>query len=238
MSESKDPERRFRDALGYTFQNRHRLLEAVTHRSFINELAQENSGPRVDNERLEYLGDAVLDLIVATELVARFPHAKEGELSTMRATMVREAALAELARKIELGPMLRVGRGEELSGGRERPSLLADAFEAIVAAIYLEAGLEGTTKVVLPLIDFTLGEQLAAIDSKTTLQNRIQAERKATPRYRVLLIDGPEHDRRFQVEVTVEEDVIGTGEGRSKKQAEQAAAAAALQALEPDSEPS
>lgn len=232
-SPSKDPERRLLDALGHEFRDRGLLLEAITHRSFVNEHGGFGKPPIRDNERLEFLGDAVLDLVVSAELMRRFEGAREGELSRMRAAIVHEAALARLARRIHLGQALRLGRGEELSGGRDRPSLLADAFEAIVAAVYLDAGLDRAEEVLLPLIDFLPGERLADTDPKTELQQRLQAVHKSAPRYRVVSEDGPEHDKRFVVEVTLEEEVLGTGTGRTKKQAEQQAAAGVLSLLGP-----
>ncbi|MBX2810902.1 MAG: ribonuclease III [Myxococcales bacterium] len=227
---SKDPEFRLMEALNYSFTRRTLYLEAITHRSFVNEVnggTEQESGTS-DNERFEFLGDAVLDLVVSTELMKRFPSAREGELSRMRASIVHEGALAQLARDIGLGAILRLGRGEQRSGGRERASLLADAFEAMVAAIYLDAGFHATTEVILPLLDFTAGERLADTDPKTELQHRCQATLKLTPRYRLVASEGPEHEKRFVVEVVVEHDVLGQGTGRSKKQAEQNAAQSVL----------
>lgn len=222
---TKDPERRLLNAVAYKFRDRHLLLEALTHRSFVNEA----EGPDTrDNERFEFLGDAVLDLVVSTELMERFPKAREGELSRMRAAIVHEAGLAALARRIHLGSALRLGRGEERSGGRERDSILSDAFEALVAAVYLDGGYERAAEVLRPLLDLEAGLRLAATDPKTELQQRYQAGRKLTPRYRLVGAEGPEHDKRFVVEVLVDEAVVGTGEGRSKKQAEQRAAANVL----------
>ena len=223
-----DPERRLLDALGHTFRDRTLLLEALTHRSYVNEVSGPEGMPLRDNERLEFLGDAVLDLVVSTELMRRFRDAREGELSRMRAAIVHEGALARLARTVELGAALRLGRGEEMSGGRDRPSLLADAFEAVVAAVYLDAGWARTLEVVVPLLSFESSERLADWDPKTELQHRIQGERRATPTYRMVSVLGPVHEQVFVAEVVVGGEVLGRGEGRSKKHAEQAAASAVL----------
>ena len=226
---SKDPEVRCLDSFRYRFSNRALFIEAITHRSYTNEVARELSAPVRDNERLEFLGDAVLDLVVSTELMRRFPDANEGKLSRMRAAIVHEGALAELARRTQLGAALRLGRGEERSGGRDRTSLLADAFEAVVGAVYLDSGFERVSDVVVPLLDFESGDRLADTDAKTELQQRFQAEHKMTPRYRLVTSEGPEHDKWFVVEVVVDGQVLGQGSGRSKKQAEQQAALSILQ---------
>lgn len=217
------------DILGHAFADRRLFVEALTHRSFLNEVnAPEGAEPIGDNERLEFLGDAVLDLVVSEALFRRFPEAREGELSRMRAAMVHEGALAALGRVIELGPALRLGRGEELSGGRDRDALLADAFEAMIAAVYLDEGAEAAVRTLAPLLDFSPGVELAARDPKTELQQRIQAARKLTPMYR----EAEDLEGGFRVEVTVEERVLGAGEGRSKKLAQQAAARAVLDRIE------
>lgn len=228
MSDSKDPYMQFVAAFGYQVSERALLLEATTHRSFVNEFGSLDVSVR-DNERLEFLGDAVLDLVVSTELMRRFPEAKEGKLSRMRAAIVHEGALAQLARNIHLGQVLRLGKGEERSGGRDRASLLADAFEAMVAAVYLDAGFQRVTEVVIPLLDFGPGERLADADAKTELQHRCQAIYRVTPRYRLVAEEGPEHDKRFVVEVLMDGEVLGQGTGRSKKQAEQHAALSILE---------
>ena len=204
---------------------------AVTHRSFVNEHPGEGLE---DNERLEFLGDAVIDLAISHRLMERFPAASEGELSKMRAAVVDEPGLAGLARSLELGPLLRLGRGEELTGGREKPSLLADAMEAVVAAVYLEGGLAA----VLGLVDRYLGEVFDRAsagtldrDYKTQLQEVAQGRFRLAPRYRVVAELGPDHAKRFDVEVELRGDVVGRATGRSKKDAEQAAARLALEAL-------
>jgi ribonuclease-3 len=216
---------------GVAFQAPLTARAAVTHRSYVNEHPGEGLE---DNERLEFLGDAVIDLAISHRLMERFPAATEGELSKMRAAVVDEPGLAGLARSLELGPLLRLGRGEELTGGREKPSLLADAMEAVVAAVYLEGGLAA----VLGLVDRYLGEVFDRAsagtldrDFKTQLQELAQSRFRLAPRYRVVAELGPDHAKRFDVEVELRGEVVGRATGRSKKDAEQAAARLALEAL-------
>jgi len=206
-------------------------LAALTHKSFVNEHRGEGL---LDNERLEFLGDAVIDLAVSHRLMERFPEAREGELSKIRAAVVDEAGLARMARELDLGALLRLGRGEELTGGRQKSSLLADAMEAVVAALYLGGGLEP----VLTLLDRFLGESFACAaagtldrDYKTQLQELAQSRLRASPRYRVIAEHGPDHSKVFEVELELKGDVIGRGAGKSKKDAEQAAAKLALEAM-------
>lgn len=238
MSEgpSKDPEVRLLNTLGHRFARRELLVTALTHPSFVNEV-KDPASPH--NERFEFLGDAVLDLVVADELMARFGEAREGALSRMRSALVHEGSLAGMARRLHLGPALRLGRGEVLSGGRDRDAVLADALEALVAAVYLDAGLERARQVVLPLLDFSSVERLAEPDPKSRLQERLQGERKQTPRYRMVAEGGAGHAPWFSVEVYLEEDdqVLGRGDGSSKRAAERAAAYAALDRLDAQESP-
>jgi len=206
-------------------------LAAITHKSFVNEHRGESLQ---DNERLEFLGDAVIDLAVSHRLMERFPEAREGELSKIRAAVVDEAGLARMARELDLGALLRLGRGEELTGGRQKSSLLADAMEAVVAALYLSGGLDP----VLSLIDRFLGEAFARAaagtldrDYKTQLQELAQNRLRASPRYRVIAEHGPDHSKVFEVELELKGAVLGRGAGRSKKDAEQAAARLGLEAM-------
>ncbi len=187
-----------------------------------------------DNERLEFLGDAVIDLAVSHRLMERFPTAREGDLSKMRAAVVDEQGLSEMARALDIGALLRLGRGEELTGGRKKASLLADAMEAIIAAVFVGGGLEP----VLLIVDRFLGEAFARAaagtldrDYKTQLQELAQSRLRATPRYRVVAEHGPDHSKTFDVETDIKGDVVGRGAGRSKKDAEQAAAKLALDTL-------
>ncbi|HEY6101132.1 MAG TPA: ribonuclease III [Anaeromyxobacter sp.] len=218
--------------LGVRFPDRVVALAALTHKSYVNEHRDEEG--LQDNERLEFLGDAVIDLAVSHRLMERFPGAREGELSKMRAAVVDEQGLAEMARALALGVLLRLGRGEELTGGRQKASLLADAMEAVVAAVYLAGGLDA----VLGLVDRFLGEAFARAsagtldrDFKTQLQELAQSRLRATPRYRVIAEHGPDHSKTFEVETDLRGEVVGRGAGRSKKDAEQAAAKLALDAL-------
>lgn len=206
-------------------------LAALTHKSFVNEHRGEGL---TDNERLEFMGDAVIDLAVSHRLMERFPQAREGELSKIRAAVVDEAGLAALARSIDLGSLLRVGRGEELTGGRQKSSLLADAMEAVIAAVYLGGGMAP----VLQLADRFLGDAFARAaagtldrDFKTQLQELAQSRLRATPRYRVVAEHGPDHSKTFEVELDIRGEVRSQGIGRSKKDAEQAAAKIAFEEL-------
>lgn len=205
------------------------LEEALTHPSFSNE---QRKGRCADNQRLEFLGDAVLGLCVTEVLMLRFPNADEGELSRMRATLVNADALSSWARAVELGAALRLGRGAQAAGERDRTNVLADAVEALMGAVYLDRGLEAARALVHaviegPLSRFTEGPSLSR-DPKSELQERVQAEGGLSPRYRIVNIDGPPHDRDFTVVVEIGEVVAGEGRGRSKKLAEQEAARAAI----------
>jgi ribonuclease-3 len=215
---------RLEAALAHRFANRALLLEALTHTSY----AHEFPGPGVaPNERLEFLGDAVLGLIASDVLYRRFPTSSEGELTNLRAALVRASTLATFARRIELGVYLRLGRGEEATGGRERELLLARASEAVVGALYQDGGMEAARGFLEPLLDaeimrVTAGERIK--DDKSLLQELAQARLGVTPTYRVVSQEGPSHDRTFVVEVVLGEQIAARGEGRSKRQAEQAAA--------------
>ena len=220
------------ERLGLRLADRETALAALTHKSYVNE--HREVARLVDNERLEFLGDAVIDLAVSHRLMERFPGAHEGELSKMRAAVVDEPGLCAMARALDLGQLLRLGRGEELTGGRQKASLLADAMEAVVAAVYLEAGLGP----VLGIVDRFLGEAFARAsagtldrDFKTQLQELAQSRFHSTPRYRVVGERGPDHSKTFEVETDLRGEVLGRGMGRSKKDAEQAAAKLALEAL-------
>lgn len=226
-----DPVDALEGRLGVLFPDRGLALAALTHKSYVNE--HRDDGLR-DNERLEFLGDAVIDLAVSHRLMDRFPGAREGDLSKMRAAVVDEQGLADMARALGLGQLLRLGRGEELTGGRSKSSLLADAMEAVVAVVYLASGLEG----VLAVVDRCLGEAFARAasgtldrDYKTQLQELAQSRVRATPRYRVVAEHGPDHSKTFEVETDLRGEVVGHGTGKSKKDAEQAAAKLALEAL-------
>lgn len=232
MLESRGYER-LEQRLGYEFHDRSLLESALTHKSFLNE----NPGiGRADNERLEFLGDAVLDLAVGHLLIERFPTLREGELSMIRAQVVNEQGLAELGGSLGLGEWLFLGRGEEQTGGRRKPSLLADCCEAVVAAVYLDGGFQAAFELVRRLFvpRFTHIEEPGSADYKTRLQERAQALRRETPRYVVISETGPDHDKTFEVTVSVGGKEYARADGKSKKEAEQRAACRALALLDAD----
>ena len=215
--------------LGYTFKNLARLQEAVTHKSYLNEYRDTGGS---DNERLEFLGDAVLDLAISEHLIDIYPSSAEGELSKMKSRIVSEPTLARVARRIQLGQFLLLGKGEERTHGREKPSLLADALEAIIAAIYIDGG--GMAAKVFILTTFAeeihaLRHSTDSLDYKTELQEYCQREYDTLPTYRVLREFGPDHQKIFEVELSVRRKRVGAGRGRSKKEAEQQAAKEALE---------
>jgi ribonuclease-3 len=216
--------------LGYTFRDRAVLETALRHASWCNE---QGKGVE-DNQRLEFLGDAVLSLTVSQRLMARFPDAHEGDLSVTRAQVVSEEGLSEVARQLGFGNWLLLGKGEEKSGGRSKPKILADAFEAIVAAVYLDGGFHAAWDLVERLLTerINTAEIKNFHDFKTRLQETVQARMKATPTYRVVQELGPDHDKRFVVAVTIGSDEWARAVGRSKKEAEQMAAAEAHFRLE------
>jgi len=218
------------ERLGIHFQSPEILREALTHTSYVNE---QPCTFTTDNERLEFLGDAVLDFLVGDELYRRYPSAREGALTSMRAAIVRTDSLARASRRIDLGAHLFLGRGEEASGGRERVATLAAGFEALLGATYLDQGVEQARRLVHDL----LGEAIQALeaqaprDAKSLLQERMQALVHCTPVYRTVSETGPDHAKEFVVEVQVGDRAVGTGVGMNKQAAEQAAAQAALDGL-------
>jgi len=217
--------------IGYRFRDLGLLEHALTHKSKAHEDA---TGGVVDNESLEFLGDAVLGFVVADLLYREFPHFQEGQKSKAKAALVSTAALAELAQRIGLGAYLLLGRGEEKTGGRQKQALLADGCEAVIAAVYLDGGVAAAR-------DFILGELRDEIehvrspdflrDFKSALQERLQADGRPLPEYEVTAERGPDHDKRFHVTVRVSGVVLADSEGRTKKEAEQLAARHALAAL-------
>ncbi|MGD9019510.1 MAG: ribonuclease III [Desulfuromonadales bacterium] len=218
-------------ALGYSFRDKALLVNAMTHKSFANEYSP---AACPDNERLEFLGDAVLDLVVSEHLMEALPTSNEGELSRIRADVVAMSSLAGLASKLGLGPSLLLGKGEFGSGGREKPGLLADALEALFGAVFVDGGYEAAKSVLLPLVVPLLRQASADAgqDYKSRLQEILQANRKELPVYRVTGTRGPDHDPVYLVEVLIGDRVYGSGEGRTKKTAEQNAAQATLQLLD------
>jgi len=210
--------------LGYTFQKQEYLRTALTHSSYANESKRSES-----SERQEFLGDAVLSIVVSDYLFHRY-RAAEGDLTRIRASLVCEKSLCAFALEIGLGQALLLGKGEEQTGGRERPSILADAFEALIAAIYLDGGLQAAKEFILPFVERALGgqQQSGFNDYKTMLQEIVQQNRGEQLSYRLAEESGPDHDKCFVVEVLLNSNVVGTGQGRSKKAAEQSAAQQAL----------
>ena len=220
-------------ALGHRFRDSSLLQRALTHSSAVADKGGEPSS--TDNEPLEYLGDAVLGMLVSDYLVGAFPHWSEGQLSRGRARLVNAASLSAAGQRLGLGRHLRLGRGEEKTGGRQKPTLLADAFEAVVAAIYLDAGLDPAREFVArALLSAALdaqGKRLACADYKSELQELLQRGGGPAAHYRVVRETGPHHQKTFWVQVTVADRVTATGAGPNKKEAEQAAAEQALEQL-------
>ena len=216
------------DTIGYKFHNPVFLEVALTHSSYANEVKHQLKY----NERQEFLGDAVLSIIVSDYLFNNYT-VPEGELTKLRAAIVCEKSLDVMANKIHLGEYLRLGRGEEMTGGRTRPSIIADAFEALIAAIYLDSGIESARALVLPFVTEMLEHEdsLSFKDYKTILQEIIQQNPEEKLVYKLVGEKGPDHDKRFVVDVMLNSNVIGKGEGRSKKNAEQMAAKEALELM-------
>ncbi len=211
----------------YKFRNSLLLAEALTHPS----LAYESQKPHFDNQRLEFLGDAVLQLIVTTELFKRFPDSPEGRLTKLRSLVVSRRALARFALAIHLGDYMLLGKGEEATGGRRRLSTLADAFEALIGAVYLDAGPEPACELVLRLFEAEIGGMTSGPEErnpKGELQEHLQSIHPQAPVYRIISETGPDHRRVFQAEVSWKNLVLSTGKGKSKKDAEARAAAEAL----------
>lgn len=219
-------------ALNVTFSNKALLQRALTHRSYLNE---NPDYPLEDNERLEFLGDAVLDFIAGEYLYHRFPEMPEGRLTNLRSALVRTETLAQFATQLNLGDYLFLGRGEEESGGRKRPAILCDAFEAFIGALYLDSGLDPVRKFVCALIDPALQPILALDtdkDAKSRLQEVAQSHYQLTPTYRTVQEEGPDHAKVFTVEAVIGGKSYGRGKGLSKQVAAQAAAQEALEVLE------
>jgi ribonuclease-3 len=220
------------ERLGHRFERLELLAAAVTHRSFANE-----RGTGENYERLEFLGDAVLGMLTAEWLYERYPEMSEGVLSKLKSQLVRTKALVVHAERLGLGDVLRLGVGEERSGGRSKDSLLEDAMEAVLGAIWLDGGVAAARALVRSCLEHAMEEREAILraDSKTRLQEAVQARGWPLPQYRVSAEDGPDHSKRFHVDCAVRGEVIGRGEGRSKKQAQQRAATEALAALDGES---
>ena len=218
-------------AIGYRFRNIQLLQNALTHSSYANERWHNSL---LSNERLEFLGDSVLGMLVAEYLYRNFPDRPEGELTRMRADMVCEQTLAAAANRIGIGEHLLLGHGEDRLGGRNRESILADAMESVIAACFLDGGLEAALKIVQKFILVEVPvTKLHNMDYKTALQELVQQKKNQVLSYALVGQSGPDHDKQFEVEVSLNGSVVGTGSGRSKKRAEQAAAKAAMEKLFP-----
>lgn len=221
--------------LGYRFRNPELLKRALTHRSFAYETAESGSPEIVGSgrhyERLEFLGDAVVDLVIGHLLMERFPNALEGELSKLRASLVNIKQLSYIAKKLGIDRWILLGKGEEATGGRNKFSILSDCYEAVCAAVYLDGGFEAVFKMIKTHFQDLLSEvnlHLVEQDYKTQLQELIQAQNKHPPRYRTVAEYGPDHSKSFEVEVLINQKPVARGIGRSKKEAEQEAARKAL----------
>jgi len=218
----------FAQRSGLAFRDLTLLRTALTHSSYLNEHAYPDLD---DNERLEYLGDAVLDFLLAEYLFNNFPQAREGKLTALRAALVRRETLAKFARSLGLGPAMLMGRGEVETGGRERPATLCAVFEALIGALYLDQGITSVAQLVLPLVEAELARaqaEVAAKDPKSHLQELAQGSLGLTPQYRTVKAEGPDHAKTFTVEVLIGAVVRGEGQGHSKQDAAQAAAMDAL----------
>lgn len=219
----------FQRRLEYRFRQQRLLIEALTHKSYLNEVG---GAEETDNERLEFLGDAVLDLVVSEYLVQAFPEAAEGELSKLRSRLVSEKTLSRVAQRIGLGDLLRLGRGETKTQGHSKPSILADALEAVFAAVYLDGGPEAAARCVKAVFSEELAScdrTLTRGDYKTDLQEFCQRKFEMLPHYRTIRETGPDHEKMFEVEILIRGERYGVGAGKSKKEAEQMAAKQALE---------
>ncbi len=219
-------------AIGYSFRNITLLQNALSHSSFANERWHDSLK---SNERLEFLGDSVLGMLVAEFLYRNFPDRPEGELTRMRADMVCEKTLAAVARTLDLGRHLMLGRGEEQGGGRNRDSILADAVESVIAACYLDGGMDAASAFIRKFILVNVPvAKLHNEDFKTVLQDLVQQKKNQVLAYKLVGESGPDHDKQFRVELTLNGEVVGVGSGSSKKRAEQAAAQSAIERLYPN----
>lgn len=215
----------FQNNLGYTFKNTELLKRALSHSSYVNE-----KGGGESNERLEFLGDSVLGFVSAEYFFNLYKHQPEGDLTRHRAAAVCEKSLCKFSKELNVGEVIRLGRGEMRTGGAQRPSILADAFEAVLAAVYLDGGIEPARKLVLRFIARN-GIDTAVRDYKTLLQEIVQKHPEETVEYSLVHESGPDHNKEFTVEVHLNSNVIGRGTGKSKKLAEQAAAREALELM-------
>jgi len=217
--------------IGYEFKNKQLIMRALSHSSYANENKKDHLK---NNERLEFLGDSVLGLIISGYLYNHFPSHAEGQLTKVRARIVCESSLGEAAKIINIGEFMYFGRGEELTGGRERMSILSDAFEAVVAAIYLDGGMEPAQEFVLSQLKKTIADAIDGklfVDYKTKLQEVIQIKKGNHIKYEIFKEEGPDHSKIFFTNVKLNDEIIGVGQGRSKKDSEQEAAKEGLKRL-------
>ena len=230
QDKSDDKYAPFEEVIGYRFHDRTLLEEALTHRSRSNEVHG-----AFDNQRLEFFGDSILGFLISNLLFTQFPDAREGELTHMRASLVDEVRLSAIAAGLEVGSYLELGRGEEKSGGREKKSILADAYEALIAAIYLDGGVVAVRTAIERHFKDLLGEFASSgvdsTDYKTELQELTQANSASTPLYELTAAEGPDHDKIYRFSVFVNGLPVGAGAGKSKKEAQQAAAREAIEFL-------
>ncbi len=219
------------ERLGYAFEDRELLKEALTHTTYVNE---HKVVPYKDNQRLEFLGDTIINSIITARLFQQFPDEKEGPLTKKRAELISEGALSKIARDLSLGKYLYLGKGEEKDGGRKKPSLLADAYEAIVGAIFLDSSFETTVRIVESHYEDALGtfDDISITDYKSLLLEYCQSQFKALPKISVIDERGPEHEKEFEVSISLQDRIIGLGKGRNKKQAAQFACKEALRLLD------
>ena len=215
----------FQSKIGYTFKNRHLLEQALTHSSYANEKHMKKHS---DNERLEFLGDAVLEIVSSEFLFINYPQKPEGELTKLRASIVCEPTLALCTKPLDLGKYLRLGRGEDHTGGRKRKSILSDALEAVIGAIYLDGGFTNAKEFIHRFVLTDQEDKKLFYDSKTILQEIVQANKAGNITYELVGEEGPDHNKTFEVRVRIGGQPYGSGKGRSKKAAEQKAAYQAI----------
>ena len=228
--------KKLEDNLGIVFKNKEHLINALTHRSYLNE----HQGAKLENnERLEYLGDAVLELIISDYIFRKYSDKAEGELTSIRSAVVRTESLAEESRKLGIGENLKMSKGEKDSGGKDKDYLLANAYEAVLGAIYLDSGMEEcmnfVNRTLVPKIDRIVENNLF-IDPKTQAQEIIQAKYKTTPTYVIVKEEGPDHDKKFTVALLINNKEKAQGQGTSKQKAEEGAALAAIEKIGKESE--
>jgi ribonuclease-3 len=218
-------------SIGYIFKDKKLLQEALTHTTYVNE---NKEAVVADNQRLEFLGDSIVNAVIAKNLFERFPDEKEGSLTKKRAELISETALYRIALHIDLGKYLYLGKGEDLDGGREKPSILADAYESLVGAIFLDGSYEIVSNVVEKHFKSAIGslEKISMSDYKSTLLEYCQAQYKCLPRIVVIDETGPEHEKEFVVNVNIGGKIVGQGKGKNKKQAAQMACKEALRLLD------